>query len=94
MERVMEGDGWCVMEMQTLGREGWSRSPPQGTGWGRCQEDGCDPVWDSVGMGWCVCCGVAGLCGTSALGCSPWDRDPSFRPAPAPNELASGRGFS
>lgn len=22
-ERVMEGDGLCVMEMQTLGREGW-----------------------------------------------------------------------
>lgn len=54
MERVMEGDGWCVMEVQTLGREGWSRSPPQGMGWGRSQEDTCDPVWDSVGMGRCV----------------------------------------
>lgn len=89
MERVMEGEGWCVTEMQTLGREGWGRAAPQGTGWGRSQEGVCDPVWDPVGMGRCVLRAgrfVQYLC-LRMLSLGPWSQ---LQASSHSQELASG----
>lgn len=88
MARAMEGDGRCVMETQTLGREGWSRPPHR-------RRAGGDPgkmhvIWRGTLRGWeGVRCEVAGLCGTSALGCSSW----SCGPSSCSQDLALGGDF-